>query len=797
MPASIPSISTSTGAVQFGAAITIQTNRENASYTHRLDMLLNNGKGQMLEEHIASDVGASITWTPPLNLMEHIPNAASGRAKIRCYTYDRTGAFVGMGFSDYFTISVPDSAKPVITSFTASRINNGVPDSWGLYIKGVSQAKLTTVASGQYGATIQSYRVSSASMDLQIPSMYDAVSTTGILTQATTYALYTTVTDSRGLTASQAVRFEEVDYAPPVIQNAKFERCLADGSPDDDGAYLRVSADITISSCKRKNTYTAQVQYRRQGGSAWTTVGTYDAGGAAQVFDAGLPDSACEVRLVVTDALKTSTAEALLDIGIVIYDYDPDSNSLRFLVPVSFAAGGEGGTTGAVESVNGKTGDVVLSASDVGAATPAYVDQKVAAAEGIVQSVNGKTGAVDLSAADVGATTKDYVDQRDQLLSGQMVKSVNGQTPDAFGNVVVSGGSGSSGVSSINGKTGALTLPICGSATCGDGADVGAKVAVPTSQNFTPVVGAILAVTFLAANTAENPTLQHTSFTAPIVNRDMVAIAPRDISVGVHLFYRGSAHWVLLNPVVAQGADGVDGEDGGYYKPVVAADGTLHFIPSKSGMPAVPDANIMEPQGESGEAGPQGPKGNQGAPGADGGYYTPVVTQVIAGSMHIAFAPSNDSMPVIPPVEIPLPVGPAGVGLPTATESDDGKIPVVRDGDYVLEAMAGGSAIIADGYCGSAAGAVDKYEQGFISSEIVNGSAVCIYFAFDNAAQYPTLQVNGVQGPIFGKNATAINSAALTKGMHLFVYFDRYHAWFMLDSAASAVAAAGERGLET
>lgn len=751
MPASIPSISTSTGAVQFGAAITIQTNRENASYTHRLDMLLNNGKGQMLEEHIASDVGASITWTPPLDLMEHIPNAASGRAKIRCYTYDRTGAFVGMGFSDYFTISVPDSAKPVISSFTASRINNGVPDSWGLYIKGVSQAKLTTVASGQYGATIQSYRVWPASMDLKIPPMYDAVSTTGILTQATTYAVYTTVTDSRGLTASQAVRFEVVDYAPPVIQNAKFERCLADGSPDDDGAYLRVSADITISSCKRKNTYTAQVQYRRQGGSAWTTVGTYDAGGAAQVFDAGLPDSACEVRLVVTDALKTSTAEALLDIGIVIYDYDPDSNSLRFLVPVSFAAGGEGGTT----------------------------------------------GAVDLSAADVGATTKDYVDQRDQLLSGQMVKSVNGQTPDAFGNVVVSGGSGSSGVSSINGKTGALTLPICGSATCGDGADVVAKVAVPTSQNFTPVVGAILAVTFLAANTAENPTLQHTSFTAPIVNRDMVAIAPRDISVGVHLFYRGSAHWVLLNPVVAQGADGVDGEDGGYYKPVVAADGTLHFIPSKSGMPAVPDANIMGPQGESGEAGPQGPKGNQGAPGADGGYYTPVVTQVIAGSMHIAFAPSNDSMPVIPPVEIPLPVGPAGVGLPTATESDDGKIPVVRDGDYVLEAMAGGSAIIADGYCGSAAGAVDKYEQGFISSEIVNGSAVCIYFAFDNAAQYPTLQVNGVQGPIFGKNATAINSAALTKGMHLFVYFDRYHAWFMLDSAASAVAAAVERGLET
>lgn len=825
MPASIPSISTSTGAVQFGAAITIQTNRENASYTHRLDMLLNNGKGQMLEEHIASDVGASITWTPPLDLMEHIPNAASGRAKIRCYTYDRTGAFVGMGFSDYFTISVPDSAKPVISSFTASRINNGVPDSWGLYIKGVSQAKLTTVASGQYGATIQSYRVWPASMDLKIPPMYDAVSTTGILTQATTYAVYTTVTDSRGLTASQAVRFEVVDYAPPVIQTAKFERCLADGSPDDDGAYLRVSADITISSCKRKNTYTAQVQYRRQGGSAWTTVGTYDAGGAAQVFDAGLPDSACEVRLVVTDAIKTSTAEALLDIGVVICDYDPGSNSLQFLVPVSFAAGGEGGSTGAVDSVNGKTGAVVLNASDVGAATPAYVDQKVAAAESIVQSVNGKTGAVDLSAADVGATTKDYVDQRDQLLSGQMVKSVNGQTPDAFGNVDVTGGSGTAGVTSINGQRGALTLPICGSAICGTSAGVAAKVAVLSSQNFTSVEGAILGVRFTATNTAANPTLQCASFAGPIADPTGELVAPGKITAGFHLFFRGPTAWILIGS--APDDDFLPLSGGIMTGPLQGTIASMDQLVARSrlvlddtgygkiyaknvsdeGDPAIDLSDREAPGGNPVRVtGVKTPVQDNDAAnksyvdakiGNDGGYYTPVVTQVIAGSMHIAFAPSNDSMPVIPPVEIPLPVGPAGVGLPTATESDDGKIPVVRDGDYVLEAMAGGSAIIADGYCGSAAGAVDKYEQGFISSEIVNGSAVCIYFAFDNAAQYPTLQVNGVQGPIFGKNATAINSAALTKGMHLFVYFDRYHAWFMLDSAASAVAAAVERGLET
>lgn len=492
----------------------------------------------------------------------------------------------------------------------------------------------------------------------------------------------------------------------------------------------------------------------------------------------------------------------------------------------------------------------------------AVADAQAAASRAKVSANNAQNAAED--AAEEAANAAEAL--------ASAVRSVNGQKPDSSGNVDVTGGSGTAGVTSINGQRGALTLPICGSAICGTSAGVAAKVAVLSSQNFTSVEGAILGVRFTATNTAANPTLQCASFTGPIADPTGELVAPGKITAGFHLFFRGPTAWILIgsapdddylplsggiltgpvggttasmaeliarsifrldtkgyskinvqndsdenDPAVKLGDDsggpvrvtgvktpvqdndaatksyvdakigsGSAGEDGGYYAISVtqpsAGKMRVTLTPSKPDMPTVPAVDIDLPAGKNGN---------------DGGYYTPVVTQVIAGSMHIAFAPSNDSMPVIPPVEIPLPVGPAGVGLPTATESDDGKIPVVRDGDYVLEAMAGGSAIIADGYCGSAAGAVDKYEQGFISSEIVNGSAVCIYFAFDNAAQYPTLQVNGVQGPIFGKNATAINSAALTKGMHLFVYFDRYHAWFMLDSAASAVAAAVERGLET
>lgn len=58
--------------------------------------------------------------------------------------------------------------------------------------------------------------------------------------------------------------------------------------------------------------------------------------------------------------------------------YEGDRDPQPFVVVGSIPGGGAGG--GAVNSVNGKTGTVVLSASDVGAATKAQGDKADAAA---------------------------------------------------------------------------------------------------------------------------------------------------------------------------------------------------------------------------------------------------------------------------------------------------------------------------------------------------------------------------------------------------------------------------------
>lgn len=73
---------------------------------------------------------------------------------------------------------------------------------------------------------------------------------------------------------------------------------------------------------------------------------------------------------------------------------------------------------GAVKSVNGKDGEVVLNAADVHALPDTYTPPPAP-----VQSVNGKTGAVQLGAADVGAATPGQVQAVDDKADSALAQS--------------------------------------------------------------------------------------------------------------------------------------------------------------------------------------------------------------------------------------------------------------------------------------------------------------------------------------------------------------------------------------
>ena len=104
-------------------------------------------------------------------------------------------------------------------------------------------------------------------------------------------------------------------------------------------------------------------------------------------------------------------------------------------------------TSGAVDSVNGKTGVVVLTTSDVAEGTNLYYTNARASAAAPVQSVAGKTGAVTLVKGDVGLGNVQNVDTTNatNITTGTLDVA---RTPAYTGDVTKAAGTGTTVLSS-------------------------------------------------------------------------------------------------------------------------------------------------------------------------------------------------------------------------------------------------------------------------------------------------------------------------------------------------------------
>ena len=205
--------------------------------------------------------------------------------------------------------------------------------------------------------------------------------------------------------------------------------------------------------------------------------------------------TASDVGALPTSVEKLPNPEKLTFTGAVTGEYD---GSIPLTIDIPSGGGG-----GAVDSVNGKTGAVVLNAEDVGALPDTTViptklpnPEKLTftgAATGVydgssavtidvptpvtppVDSVNGQTGAVVLNAEDVGALPDTTViptklpNPKKLIFTGAATGEYDGSAELSV-NIPSSGGGGA--VDSVNGQTGAVVLNAEDVGALASGADI-------------------------------------------------------------------------------------------------------------------------------------------------------------------------------------------------------------------------------------------------------------------------------------------------------------------------------------
>lgn len=292
-----------------GAAVTVQTNRAVGTWTHDITWHFGSATGS-----VGAAVGASVSWTPPLSMLEQIPNGTSGSGFIRVVT--KNGSTV-IGTRDTpFTLNAGAGVVPTIPNISAVDDNATVASVVGAYVQGLSAIRATVNAQGVHGSTITQRSFSVDGMTA--PSGGAIPLNTSGTRQVTAEA-----TDSRGRKGVFSANINVLAYAPPLVDTPTVKRCTAAGVLDENGTSLRVDLTAAVQSLingTQRNAMTIRAFTRPRGGSAWTARNVINHGsltyGSYFVISGGANypiNGSFEVRVEVAD--KFVTALALVDVA--------------------------------------------------------------------------------------------------------------------------------------------------------------------------------------------------------------------------------------------------------------------------------------------------------------------------------------------------------------------------------------------------------------------------------------------------------------------------------------------------
>lgn len=304
-----PSTITCTDSIECNGSniLRVGITRQNTAFLHTVNFVFGSYSQSL------TDIEYLKEYAPPMTWLNAIPNATSGKGTVTVTTY--YGSISLGSNSKEFELVVPTSVVPSISSFTSSVVNPSNMSSWGVYVQGYSQAKLTIGASGSYGSTISECYFDGVSQSSN-------TKTTEAITQSGTVTFKAKVKDSRGRTSSEkTVSISVNEYSTPVLIKNLLKRCLSDETIDDEGTYVLANFTFLYSSCGGKNSISTKIYSREITAESWTDNGTLTSGVNKKIssFDISKPYA---IKVVSTDGVGNEatyvdvieTSNAIIDI---------------------------------------------------------------------------------------------------------------------------------------------------------------------------------------------------------------------------------------------------------------------------------------------------------------------------------------------------------------------------------------------------------------------------------------------------------------------------------------------------
>lgn len=319
------------GNTQFGSACSVTWKSPSTSMYHKLRFSL--GSWSYTTGAIHPGTTSSYTYTGytiPLEAAMQIPNAESATMTVTLYTYSNSGCTtqVGSASSVNFTVTLPASVKPSISSYSASIDNSGntVVAGWGIAVSGFTKLKVTASAFGSYGSTISRFIIEGTYTETISAS---SLNYTGSIIQSSgDKTLTITCVDSRGRRSNSVtttpIKFSS--YFAPYVSQLTAEREKNSGTAT---GRVILKAIFGYDVVGGKNGGSAILYYRVSGNTAWSG-GWGIANNTAYIPSITMDDAhSYTFKIVLTDSVGNAAEKTVfVSTAAVLLDFKKDGDGL-------------------------------------------------------------------------------------------------------------------------------------------------------------------------------------------------------------------------------------------------------------------------------------------------------------------------------------------------------------------------------------------------------------------------------------------------------------------------------------